>query len=288
MGQGYPIGAAGAASGRHLRHDHPLGRPPAGPTLAGAVTSWARRFIYYPDDRVPPRHPPAGLGTGVALHTADGLELAAWYLPGRGDTAVLLCNGNAGNRADRLPLSAALQRRNLGVLSLDYRGYGGNPGDPEESGLIADAEAGAVHLSDRPEVTRLVYFGESLGAAVLVGLAERRPPDALVLRSPFTSLLEVARAHLPFVPAGVIDDRWASLERIANIDVPLLVLAGTADRVVPYEQSVRLFEAAPGPKRFVSFEDADHNDAVLAFGARLLDETARFLEDVSGASAGGA
>jgi len=222
----------------------------------------------------------------VTLPTADGLELAAWYLPASGGTAAVLCNGNAGNRADRLPLSAGLQRRGVGVLSMDYRGYGGNPGAPEESGLIADAQAAAEHLASRPGTSRLVYFGESLGAAVLIGLAERREPAALVLRSPFTSLLDVARAHLPLIPKGMIDDRWDSIGRIASIDVPVLVLAGTADTVVPYAQSVRLFEAAPGPKRLVTFEGADHNDPALTFGARLIDETARFLADVLGAGAG--
>ena len=243
------------------------------------MSSWARRFIYYSDGRVPPIDPPGGLGRGVTLHPAGGPALAAWHLPAPGGAAAVVCNGNAGNREDRLPLTAGLQRRGLGVLSLDYRGYGGNPGEPDEPGLIADAAAAAEHLSGLAGVERLVYFGESLGAAVLVGLAERRPPAALVLRSPFTSLLDVARAHLPFIPSGLMDDRWASLERIARIDVPLLVVAGTGDGVVPYEQSVRLFEAAPGPKRLVTFEGADHNDPTLAFGARLLDETARFLAD---------
>jgi fermentation-respiration switch protein FrsA (DUF1100 family) len=252
------------------------------------VSSWARRFIYFPDDRVPPPDPPGAQGEGVTLHTADGLALAAWYLPAGGGTAAVLCNGNAGNRADRLPLSAGLQRRGLGVLSLDYRGYGGNPGTPEETGLIADAGAAAEHLASHPEISRLVYFGESLGAAVLIGLAERRPPAALVLRSPFTCLLDVARAHLPLIPKGVIDDRWDSIGRITSIEAPLLVLAGTADTVVPYPQSVRLFEAAPGPKRLVTFEGADHNDPVLTFGARLLGETARFLDDVLGSGTGSA
>ena len=247
------------------------------------MSGWARRFIYFPDDRVPPTDPPGAAGTGVTLPTAGGLALRAWYLPAAGETAVLLCNGNAGNRADRLPLSTGLQRRGLTVLSLDYRGYGGNPGEPDEEGLIADARAGAAYLASRPGISRLVYFGESLGAAVLLGLAARRPPAALVLRSPFTSLLDVARAHLPLVPAGIINDRWDSIGRIPSITSPLLVLAGTADSVVPYSQSVRLFNAAPGPKRLITFEGADHNDAVLAFGARLLDGTARFLRDVLGA-----
>jgi len=221
------------------------------------------------------------MGEAVTLHTEDGLDLAAWYLPGAGETAAILCNGNAGNRADRLPLSAGLQRRGLGVLSMDYRGYGGGAGDPDEEGLIADAEAAAACLAGRPGVTRLVYFGESLGAAVLVALAARRPPAALVLRSPFTSLLDVARTHLPILPPGLIGDHWDSIGRIRSIQVPLLVLAGTADRVVPYSQSVRLFEAAPGAKRLITFEGADHNDPVLTYGSRLLDETVRFLDDVA-------
>lgn len=254
------------------------------------MSGWARRFIYFPDERVPPPDPPGVEGEGLTLPTGDGLALGAWYLPGAGSTAVVLCNGNAGNRADRLPLSAGLQQRGLAVLSLDYRGYGGNPGAPTEHGLITDAQAAAEHAASRPGISRLVYFGESLGAAVLIGLAERRPPAALVLRSPFTSLPDVARAHLPLVPGGLIDDRWDSIGRIASIDLPLLVLAGTADTVVPYQQSVRIFEAAPGPKRLITFDRADHNDPVLAFGTRLLDETARFLDDVLGtaASPGGA
>jgi fermentation-respiration switch protein FrsA (DUF1100 family) len=247
-------------------------------TLGDRMAGWARRFIYYPDERVPPPRPPGVVGEAVTLDTADGLHLPAWYLPGTGDAGAILANGNAGNRADRLPLSAGLQKRGIGVLTLDYRGYAGNRGQPDEAGLIADAAAAADFMGSRLEVRRIVYFGESLGAAVLVGLASQRPPAALILRSPFTSLVDVARTHLPILPHGVIGDTWNSLERIASVAVPLLVIAGTADRVVPYSQSVRLFEAAPGPKRMVTLEGADHNDPELAYGERLLDETARFLE----------
>ena len=88
------------------------------------------------------------------------------------------------------------------------------------------------------------------------------------------------RFVLPFVPAGLFEDRWASIERIASLEVPLLVVAGTADGVVPYRQSVHLFEAAPGPKRMVTFDGADHNDPALTFGERLCAETARFVAEV--------
>jgi fermentation-respiration switch protein FrsA (DUF1100 family) len=103
---------------------------------------------------------------------------------------VLVFNGNGGNRAHRAPLAAALSRSGLAVLLFDYRGYGGNPGAPTEPGLLADARAARAYLASRPGVDpgRLVYLGESLGAAVAVALAVEVPPLALVLRSPFTSL----------------------------------------------------------------------------------------------------
>jgi len=249
------------------------------------MTGMARRFIYYPDARVP--HPALlpDDAEAVTLHTSDGLDLGAWFLRAADPAAAaLVSNGNAGNRADRVPLGLGLHRHGVSTLLYDYRGYGGNPGDPTEDGLITDAVAARDHLLTRPDVApdRVFYFGESLGAAVMLGLAEQHPPAALVLRSPFTSLLDVARAHLPFVPAGLLEDRWASIERIAAVEVPLLILAGTADGVVPYEQSARLFEAAPGPKRMITFDGADHNAAALTFGERLCAETARFIADVLG------
>ena len=250
------------------------------------MTGMARRFIYYPDSRVPPPGLLPSGATVATVRTSDDLDLGAWFLPAEDPVApVLVSNGNAGNRSDRLPLAAGLLHHRLQVLLYDYRGYGGNPGDPTEEGLIADAVAAREHLLTRPGITpeSLVYFGESLGAAVMLGLAEQHPPAALVLRSPFSSLLDMARAHLPFVPAGLIEDRWDSIGRIAAVAAPVLVLAGTADAVVPYEQSLRLFEAAPGPKRLITFDGADHNDPALTFGERLCAETARFItETLSG------
>ena len=243
-----------------------------------------RRLIYFPDTRTP------GVAAAVlpgaedaVLTTADGLELAAWYLPPATDASravVIVFNGNAGNRADRAPLAAALARTGLGVLLFDYRGYGGNSGAPTEDGLAADARAARAYLINRPEVDagRIVYFGESLGAAVAVALAAEHPPAALVLRSPFASMAEIARVHYPFVPAGLLlMDRYPSIDTIANVAAPVLIIAGEADRVVPPEQSRRLFDFAAEPKQFVLIAGADHNDPVLFGGALLIAATVDFL-----------
>src|SRR5919108_309876 len=163
----------------------------------GLLWSQQRRLIYLPAPRgVPPAASVLPGAEEVSFPPADGLRLAGWFVPaagppgrgaGRGRApAVLVCNGNGGNRSLRAPLAAALARAGLAVLLFDYRGYAANPGHPTEAGLAADARAALAFLAARPEVdpARLVYFGESLGAAVALRLAVERPPAALVLRWP--------------------------------------------------------------------------------------------------------
>jgi fermentation-respiration switch protein FrsA (DUF1100 family) len=243
-----------------------------------------RRLIYFPllQDLPPVRTSLPG-AEEVGVQTSDGVRLGGWFLAGgraRGP-AVLVFNGNAGDRSYRAPLAAGLARRGWSVLLFDYRGYAGNPGSPSEAGLVADAHAARAYLAARAEVdpARIVYFGESLGAAVAVALAVEAPPAALVLRSPFTSLADVGRLHYPWLPLvdRLLRDRFASIDRILDVRCPVLVVAGDRDTVVPAEQSRRLYAAAPEPKRFVLIPGADHNDFALLAGQALLDEVAGFL-----------
>jgi uncharacterized protein len=255
--------------------------------LLGLVWSQQRRLIYFPwPGRVPAASSVLPGSQEVLLETEDGLRLGGWFLPardrggGRGP-AVLVCNGNAGNRALRAPLAAALSAAGLSVLLFDYRGYAGNPGRPSEDGLAADARAAQAWLAARPEVDpgRIAYLGESLGAAVALRLAVERPPAALVLRSPFTSLTDVGRLHYPWLPVRLLlADRYASAARVARLTVPLLVIAGERDQIVPAALSRRLYGAAAAPKRFVLVPGADHNDAALLDGRRMVGEIVGFLE----------
>src|SRR5262249_54941293 len=165
----------------------------------------------------------------------------------------------AGNRAYRSPLAAALQRHGFQVLLFDYRGYGGNPGTPSQNGLAADARATRAYLGSRSDVdlSRLVYFGESLGTAVALDLALRQPPAALVLRSPFTSIADVGQYHYPFLPVRLLlRDRFSAIDQIRRIRVPLLVIAGGRDRIVPIDNTRRLYEAAIAPKTLLILPDA--------------------------------
>ncbi len=250
--------------------------------LAFLAYVWAtqRRLLYFPDDRPVPAAPSVLAGAeDVSFTTEDGLMLRGWLVPAQPAVAgVLVLNGNAGNRADRAPLAAALAREGLTVLLFDYRGYGGNPGSPTEEGLLRDARAAASFLAAR-EGVGIAYFGESLGAAVAVALAAERPPIALVLRSPFSSLAEIGRYHYSYMPVHplLLQDRYAALERIAHVSAPVLVIVGEGDRIVPDSFSRALYDAAPEPKRYVVVPGAAHNDAALLSGEILVGETVGFV-----------
>ena len=282
----------------------------------GLLWAFQRRLIYLPSPGpVPPAASVLPGAEDVSFETADGLRLQGWFVPGAVDSpapprprsvtlpegappqvgegeahlnpgpAVLVCNGNGGDRSMRAALAAALSRMGLAVLLFDYRGYGGNPGSPSEEGLADDARAALAYLAGRPEVDpgRVAYLGESLGAAVALRLAVERPPAALVLRSPFASLAEVGRRHYPFLPVSLLlRDRYDSAALVGRLTAPLLVVAGSRDRIVPASHSRRLFAAAPEPKRLVVLDGADHNDHDLHAGPRLVGELRAFLTGVGG------
>jgi uncharacterized protein len=244
--------------------------------LLGAFWLTQRRMMYFPSGDVPM---PAEVGLpgaeNVTFRTADGLMLSGWFVRASqpGATTVLVFNGNAGNRSYRADIARRLSAEGMAVLLFDYRGYGGNSGSPTEQGLALDARAARDYVLTRPDVdaSRIAYFGESLGSGVAVRLAVEHAPRALILRSPFTSFVDVGRVHYGWLPVGLLmRDRYPSLDRIKQIRSPLMIIAGSRDAIVPVEQSRRLFDAANEPKRLVIIEGADHNDDVLAAGPQVI------------------
>jgi fermentation-respiration switch protein FrsA (DUF1100 family) len=245
--------------------------------MIAAVWLMQRRLIYFPDRSVPPTAGDVVPGAqDVTLRTADGLRLTAWLVRPRGAdrrVGILVAPGNAGNRLARAPLVAALADQGQTVLLLEYRGYGGNPGRPTEAGLAQDVRAARAYLIDEAGVPqdRLIYYGESLGAAVVVALAAEHPPAGLVLRSPFTDLAAVGREHYPFLPVRLLlRDRFPVTDPVSRVQAPTVVVYGTADSIVPPAQSIAVAKAAAGPVRLIAVDGADHNDAALLTGGQLL------------------
>ena len=249
-----------------------------------------RRFIFYPDPVIVTTPDAYGLPfDDLTIETSDGISVHGWFIPAAAERTpagappftFLMLHGNAGNISHRIDW-AKLYRDRLGVsvLLLDYRGYGKSEGEPSEKGTYLDGEAAVAALSERDDVdaSRIVLVGHSLGSAVATELALRHPPAALVLESPFTSVAEMAKSIIPFLPVGIfLSTRYETREKIANLACPLLVMHGEHDEVIPFEQGIRVYEAAPEPKTFFRIRDAGHNDTYIAGGEPYIQAYVRFL-----------
>jgi len=229
-----------------------------------------RSLIYYPDRSDP--GPVAARVPGaqdVTLTTADGLQLSAWLITPAHDSrnvAVLFLPGNGGNRLGRLGLAQAISAQGFTVLQLDYRGYGGNPGDPTEDGLNLDAQAGVSYLESHGfPLSRVLYVGESIGTGVAVRLAASEEPAGVLLRSPYTSLADVASAQVPWLPVRwLLRDRFELMTYLPRVTAPITVLYGTADSIIPPSQSAAVAAAAPSLAHLEVVDGADHNDDIWA------------------------
>lgn len=237
-------------------------------------------MFFYPDRVQYTRPADYGLAyEDVALATADGVKLHAWWLPAQGAAAgtVLHLHGNAANVSNHLPLAAWLPRAGFNVLMLDYRGFGRSEGRPTLDGVLADARAALANLRSRRDVdaTKLIVFGQSLGGATALRLlAEDAAGVRLaVIDSAFASYRGIARdaalqsivlapflpLALPLLPGADKDPVTA----LARIDVPLIFVHGRADRVIPFKHSEQLLAAAKEPKRLIAVERAQHMESVM-------------------------
>ena len=247
--------------------------------LVGGLYLFQRQLLYLPDRTRPELAGLAELGVReVTLATDDGLSLLSWYVPPRpGQPVIAYFHGNGGHIGYRVERLLRFARQGFGVLMLEYRGYGGNPGMPSEAGFYADGRA-ALGFLDRERVApnRLVLYGESLGSGVAVELAAQHQIAALILEAPPTSVAEVAQCHFPFVPAArLVTDRFDSLSRIAKVRAPILVLHGERDRVVPVRYGRALLDAAPEPKEGWFAPEAGHEDLARYGG---LDVVVAFID----------
>jgi hypothetical protein len=237
--------------------------------LAASLFLMQRRILFLPD-KTRPDLARAGI-PGVremTVTTEDGLALLAWYLPPLRDDGpvVLYLHGNAGHIGHRAYRLERFRRLGWGVLLLEYRGYGGNPGGPSEAGLLIDARAGlaAVQAMGFPP-HRVLLWGESLGSGLAVRLAVEQPVAAVLLEAPYTSITDMARRRFPFVPVHwLLLDRFEQLGAIGGVHAPVLVMHGALDRIIPLAMGRAVYNAAPEPKEVWISEHAGHVDLVEA------------------------
>lgn len=225
-----------------------------------------RSLIYFPDNNLPP---PSFFGLPdmevMDVTTSDGLTLKGWYREPveRGKPVILMFHGNASHIGIRNFKARPFLDSGYGFLLAEYRAYGGNPGRTSEQGFYRDARAYMEWLKTQGVMPEdIVLYGESLGTGIAVQMATEYPDiKALVLETPFTDFVDLGKRLYFFLPVNLMmRDRYDNLSKIAGLKMPLLVLHGTADMVVPYRYGKALFDAAPEPKQMETFPGGGHND----------------------------
>jgi fermentation-respiration switch protein FrsA (DUF1100 family) len=248
-----------------------------------------KSLIYYPAKEV--EVTPKALGLPfeeVSLDVEPGVKVSGWFIKAAKEPSaatILFSHGNAGNIGDRL--DRVLRLRDLGAdfLIYDYRGYGRSTGSPDEEGTYHDGRAAYDYLvrDRRLDPKRLVLMGESLGCAISIQLAIEKKAAGLVLEAPFASIAHMASALYPFLPLGAfVRTRYENLRKIPQLKMPLLLVQGTKDEVIPVAQGKMVYEAAPQPKQYLVIEGAHHNDVYVIGGEAYRRALSDFITRVTG------
>ncbi|MBO4521467.1 MAG: alpha/beta hydrolase [Alphaproteobacteria bacterium] len=255
--------------------------------ITATIYVFQRRLMYNPQGHVntPHRDKTPDLEK-ILLKTNDGLELVSYYKEprktkeGEPYPTVLYLHGNTGPAPDAAHKLIPIVDAGYGVLLLEYRGYGGNPGKPSEKGLISDAEAALhfIHMKQGKDA-KVFYYGMSLGTGVANGLAERRAPAGLIQECGFTSMTDAAKVHYPMFPVQyIVKDTFDSQRRIAHLNAPVLVLHGEKDRTVPVEQGKKMFETAGSADKTLKLYPEGGHTNLYDFGAS--DDVVKWLTAV--------
>lgn len=242
-----------------------------------------RKLMYFPDTaRVQPAQ--AGLlnVSERALKTPDGANVIAWYGKAQpGQPTLLYFHGNGGSLSDRAERIRRFMAEGWGVYMMTYRGFGGSTGSPTETSNVADARlayGALVHEGVAP--ASIIAYGESLGTGIATRVAAEREVAGLILESPFTSIVDIAAQAYPFLPVRLfLADRYETSRYIASVKVPLLILHGELDRIVPVAMGRELARLANEPKRLVVLPNGGHNNLYVD-GNTAIDAVRRWIAEL--------
>jgi fermentation-respiration switch protein FrsA (DUF1100 family) len=247
------------------------------------------RFAFFPSagETETPRH----FGVDyepLTIDTADGEHLRAWLMRAASPRAnVVYFHGNGGNLSIWAPILTGIVRHGCSVLAVDYRGYGASTGHPTERGLYRDVDATLARAgSSFDGTTPVVYWGRSLGATMAAYAASVRAPRGLILESGFPDARSVIRSSPPLLLLSMFSSyRFATARHLESVNVPILVMHGDHDSVIPYALGRALFDGIRGTKTFVTIAGGDHNDFAPVDPQAYWTAVERFLQRLSASPA---
>jgi fermentation-respiration switch protein FrsA (DUF1100 family) len=235
-----------------------------------SVFSWVRytepRFLYQPTWNL--ESVPVDLelpAEEVHFKTKDNVVLNGWFFPAPleepNEFSILYFHGGFGNISHRLPVIEFLHKLGLKIFIFDYRGYGKSDGKPSEEGLYLDGQAAYdLMINQNINPSKIIFYGESIGAAVAIDLAQREKCAGIITLGAFTNVKQMAQAFFRFIPSVLFRSNYDNISKIDKIRSPILIVHGTADKIVPYEQAGILFKKANDTKYFYKVEGAGNSD----------------------------
>lgn len=232
--------------------------------LAILVWTYGEAMVFMPAKFPEGRWEPPPSVEEVWFTGSDGSRLHAWWkevVPS--GLTILVCHGNGGNVTDRRETFEQLADLEVNVLIFDYRGYGKSEGIPTEEAVYQDAEAAwDFVVSDKKVLPkRIVLLGQSLGAAIALHLASKKVVGAVILEAPFASIRAMASKVSPLIPLGwAMKARFDTVEKARSLKVPLLIVHGERDEIVPISQGRQVYQTATGPKTWQTIPGGGHND----------------------------
>lgn len=260
--------------------------------LCGYMWATQKSLIFEPTPLLQTTPDRMGLAY-IELHIPSGTgaehgEMNAWWIPAaHGDAPTLLyLHGNDRNIASNLSHVQRLHNLGYNVLLVDYRGFGkSSGGQPSEAKVFEDAEATWHYLVEQGHIAphRLFIYGHSLGGAIAIDLATHHPDAAgLIVESTFTSMLEMGQLNYGYLPVSLLlNQRFESLSKMNKLKMPLLIIHGTWDNLVPVEMAKRLYAAAPAPKSLKLIEGGGHNDSGSIGWVEYRDALSAFIDKYS-------
>ena len=218
----------------------------------------------------------------VKITTVDKIDLAAWFYNKdiKKLKTILFFHGNAGSLENRTYKLNHFKNLNVNFLIIAWRGFSGNKGKPNELGLYRDAESAIKWLKLKGVIEQnIILYGESLGTGVAVEVAQNKNYAGIILESPFTSMINLGKKYYPFFPVRfLLKDKFESYKKITNVSVPVLIIHGKVDKIVPFTMGKKMYELSNEPKFFYSQEYGDH---MVDYDEKLLLTLKKFIQSLN-------
>ncbi len=215
----------------------------------------------------------------VNIEVEGEIELKSWLI--KKDftklKTLLIFHGNAGDLSNRIYKLNELNKLDINILLISWRGFNGNKGSPTEKNLYKDAYAAIKWLNKKKiNNNQIILYGESLGTGVAIEMAKNRNFNSVILESPFTSIENSAKIYYPYLPVKLLlKDKYDSISKIKMVNSPVLIMHGKKDDVVPFSMGQKLFEEANNPKHSYFTSSDDH---MMEFNSELLNEIKNFIK----------